>query len=140
MPASTTLPRCSGAARWQQRSASTPTLPAPSRKRTTGSLQIRRASGSPPTSSAQAAMYQALRSSIGGLLLGEGSLSTINRLGEREGLGSNTERSLAEQQQQDSVERRCNIVEHDAEPACDPTLDRTHRPGLRDVESPEQQE
>jgi hypothetical protein len=40
--------------------------------RTAGSLQIRRVTGSAPSSSVQAAMYQALRSSIGGFLLGEG--------------------------------------------------------------------
>src|SRR5260370_1795446 len=69
MPASTTLPRCSGAARWQQRSASTAALPLASRNSTTGSLQMRRASGAAPISSAQAAMYQALRSSIESSLL-----------------------------------------------------------------------
>src|SRR5204862_7779604 len=68
MPLSTRLPRCSGAARWQQRSSSAAALPALSRNSTTGSLQMRRASGAAPSSSAQAAMYQALRTNIRGLL------------------------------------------------------------------------
>src|SRR5580693_1597800 len=53
--------------------------------------------------------------------------------------GSNTENSLADQQEQDSVERRHDIVEHDAEPTGDAALDRSRRPGLGDVEQPEQQ-
>jgi hypothetical protein len=61
-------PMCNGADRWQQRSASAAARFARSRNSTIGSSQMRRASGSAPSSSAQAAMYQALRSSIGGLL------------------------------------------------------------------------
>src|SRR5437763_4304791 len=57
---------CNGAALWQQRSASAAAWFALSRNSTSGSPQIRRASGSAPSSSAQAAIYQALRSGIGG--------------------------------------------------------------------------
>src|SRR5215510_14296764 len=64
MPAGTTSPIDNGAERWQQRSTRAAARPSPSRKRTTGSLQMRRASGFCPTSSAQAAMYQALRMNI----------------------------------------------------------------------------
>src|SRR5438105_7846436 len=54
--------------------------------------------------------------------------------------GSNTENSFADQQDQHSVERRHNIVEHDPEAAGDTTLDGPDRPGLDNVEQPEQQE
>src|SRR5690348_3149502 len=54
--------------------------------------------------------------------------------------GSNTENSFADQQQDDSVKRGHDIVEHHAEPAGDPPLDGPDRPGLQDVEQPEQQE
>src|SRR6516162_7266378 len=64
MPASTMLPRCRGAARWQQRSASAAALPEAVRNSTTGSPQIRRASGLSLSSSAHAPIYQALRSNI----------------------------------------------------------------------------
>src|SRR5665213_2322487 len=65
MPCSTTVPRLSGAARWQQRSASAAARPSRSRNSTTGSLQMRRPSGASPTSSPHAAMYQELRANIG---------------------------------------------------------------------------
>jgi hypothetical protein len=54
--------------------------------------------------------------------------------------GSNTENSFADQQDQHRVERRHHIVEHDPEAAGDTTLDGPDRPGLGDIEQPEQQE
>ena len=52
---------CSGAPRWQHMSSRAAARPCRSRNSTTGSLQMRRASGVAPISSAQAATYQALR-------------------------------------------------------------------------------
>src|SRR5436189_2494167 len=66
MPPDTTSPSDRGAERWQQRSTSAAGRPL-SRNKTTGSLQMRRASGFCLSSSAQAAMYQALRMNIVGL-------------------------------------------------------------------------
>src|SRR5690242_4643493 len=67
MPSGTTWPSDNGAERWQQRSTSAAGRPPASRNSTTGSLQMRRASGLSVSSSAQAAMYQALRTNIVGL-------------------------------------------------------------------------
>src|SRR5438270_6624309 len=56
---------------------------------------------------------------------------------------SNTECSTYRQQDrkhQNSVNRCQQIVEHDAEPAGDPTVGQAYRPRLPDVEDPEQQE
>src|SRR5512143_1216161 len=64
----TTDPSDSGAERWQQRSTNAAGWPRWSRNNTTGSLQIRRASGLSRSSSAHAAMYQAFRINMAGLL------------------------------------------------------------------------
>src|SRR5258708_36201648 len=64
----TTEPSDSGAERWQQRSTNAAGWPRWSRNSTTGSLQMRRASGFSWSSSAQAAMYQAFRINMAGLL------------------------------------------------------------------------
>src|SRR5579863_2566300 len=49
---------------------------------------------------------------------------------------SNTRRSLDRQQDQDSVDRRQQIVEHDAEAAADPPVGPGDRPRLQNVENP----
>src|SRR5258707_5141264 len=52
--------------------------------------------------------------------------------------GSST--AIASSEQNDSVDRRHHIVEHDAEPSLDAPVDPADRPRLDDVKQPEQQE